>query len=210
MTSILWFNNGLKNTCNTKLILQRRNLFLGIALQQQKTDLDYYSILKISPNASQKQIKAAYYKQSLILHPDRNIGSSESNETAARNFAQLNEAYRILGNNQSRKDYDRRLKVHHQYANQKSTFSEDVIQRHGRNANVKQASRQFDTWTQSHYQNSLQRREQRQKKEHLRQNISREESQQQSLRLLTIASIAAVATGLVINNRRLKNDDRVK
>uniref|UniRef100_A0A3P9MXZ1 Uncharacterized LOC103474675 n=1 Tax=Poecilia reticulata TaxID=8081 RepID=A0A3P9MXZ1_POERE len=35
----------------------------------------YYDILKVSPSATQSQIKTAYYKQSFIYHPDKNPGT---------------------------------------------------------------------------------------------------------------------------------------
>ncbi|XP_043573959.1 uncharacterized protein LOC122563833 [Chiloscyllium plagiosum] len=63
----------------------------------------YYDILKISPSATQSQIKSAYYKQSFRYHPDRNAGSEE----AALRFTQINEAYSVLGSVTLRKKYDR-------------------------------------------------------------------------------------------------------
>lgn len=62
----------------------------------------YYDILQVSPNATQAQIKTAYYKQSFIYHPDKNTGS----EHAASRFSQISEAYNVLGNKTSRKKYD--------------------------------------------------------------------------------------------------------
>ncbi|XP_069767593.1 uncharacterized protein [Narcine bancroftii] len=63
----------------------------------------YYDILKVSPKATHSQIKSAYYKQSLIYHPDRNAGSDE----AAVRFTQISEAYSVLGSVSLRKKYDR-------------------------------------------------------------------------------------------------------
>uniref|UniRef100_A0A3Q3GAZ0 J domain-containing protein n=1 Tax=Labrus bergylta TaxID=56723 RepID=A0A3Q3GAZ0_9LABR len=40
----------------------------------------YYDILKVSSNATQSQIKTAYYKQSFIYHPDKNPGSDEATQ----------------------------------------------------------------------------------------------------------------------------------
>lgn len=63
----------------------------------------YYEILQVSPNATQAQIKTAYYKQSFLYHPDKNAGSEE----ATNRFAQITEAYNILGSVGLRKKYDR-------------------------------------------------------------------------------------------------------
>lgn len=63
----------------------------------------YYDILKVSPSATQAQIKTAYYKQSFIYHPDKNPGD----ETATKRFSEISEAYTILGNIALRRKYDR-------------------------------------------------------------------------------------------------------
>ncbi|MCI4387934.1 hypothetical protein PGIGA_G00079650 [Pangasianodon gigas] len=63
----------------------------------------YYDILQVSSNATQAQIKTAYYKQSFVYHPDKNAGS----EYAALRFSQISEAYSVLGNKTLRKKYDR-------------------------------------------------------------------------------------------------------
>ncbi|XP_070685742.1 dnaJ (Hsp40) homolog, subfamily C, member 30b [Pempheris klunzingeri] len=63
----------------------------------------YYDILKVSPAATQAQIKTAYYKQSFIYHPDKNLGSEE----ATHRFSEISEAYTVLGNISLRRKYDR-------------------------------------------------------------------------------------------------------
>ncbi|XP_026220763.1 dnaJ (Hsp40) homolog, subfamily C, member 30b [Anabas testudineus] len=63
----------------------------------------YYDILKVSPSATQSQIKTAYYKQSFIHHPDKNPGSEE----ATRRFSEISEAYTVLANISLRRMYDR-------------------------------------------------------------------------------------------------------
>uniref|UniRef100_A0A3Q2PNG2 DnaJ heat shock protein family (Hsp40) member C30 n=1 Tax=Fundulus heteroclitus TaxID=8078 RepID=A0A3Q2PNG2_FUNHE len=63
----------------------------------------YYDILKVSPSATQSQIKTAYYKQSFIYHPDKNLGRQD----ATQRFSQISEAYTVLGNISLRRKYDR-------------------------------------------------------------------------------------------------------
>ncbi|KAM7413033.1 hypothetical protein PAMA_020421 [Pampus argenteus] len=63
----------------------------------------YYDILKVTPSATQSQIKTAYYKQSFIYHPDKNPGSKE----ATQRFSEISEAYTVLGNISLRRKYDR-------------------------------------------------------------------------------------------------------
>ncbi|KAG9485775.1 hypothetical protein GDO78_008718 [Eleutherodactylus coqui] len=63
----------------------------------------YYDIMGVTPNATQAQVKTAYYKQTFRFHPDRNHG----NEDAARQFGLVTEAYHVLGSVSLRKKYDR-------------------------------------------------------------------------------------------------------
>ncbi len=63
---------------------------------------DYYSILGISKNASQDEIKKAYKKLAKQYHPDLNKNKPEAEEK----FKQVNEAYKVLGNEQKRTQYD--------------------------------------------------------------------------------------------------------
>lgn len=59
----------------------------------------YYKILNVSENASVEEIKKNYRKLSLEFHPDRPNGNAEK-------FKQINEAYEVLSNPQSRQQYD--------------------------------------------------------------------------------------------------------
>src|SRR3954453_20993402 len=67
--------------------------------------VNYYETLKVSPKASGPEIKSAYRRLARKLHPDKNNGS----EQTARAFAEIAEAYEILGNPKERVDYDKRL-----------------------------------------------------------------------------------------------------
>jgi len=60
---------------------------------------EYYNILGVSSNSSNEDIKKAYRKLSLIHHPDKNGGNDEL-------FKEINEAYSVLSNNNTRKTYD--------------------------------------------------------------------------------------------------------
>ncbi|KAL6116050.1 dnajc30 [Pungitius sinensis] len=63
----------------------------------------YYDTLKVSPAATQSQIKTAYYKQSFVYHPDKNPGDEE----ATQRFSEVSEAYTVLGSISLRRKYDR-------------------------------------------------------------------------------------------------------
>ncbi|TRY99735.1 hypothetical protein DNTS_033605 [Danionella cerebrum] len=68
-----------------------------------KTKSGYYDLLEVSPSATYAQIKTAYYNKSFQFHPDRNLGSEE----ATAKFAEVSEAYIVLGNKHLRRKYDR-------------------------------------------------------------------------------------------------------
>lgn len=65
------------------------------------TSRDYYEILGVSKNASDSEIKAAYRRQALLWHPDRNK-SANANEK----FKEINESYEVLSDSEKRNAYD--------------------------------------------------------------------------------------------------------
>lgn len=67
--------------------------------------VSYYETLKVSPKASNAEIKSAYRRLARKLHPDVNNGSEET----ARKFAAIAEAYEILGNPKERAGYDQKI-----------------------------------------------------------------------------------------------------
>ena len=68
---------------------------------------DYYSILGVAKDASQDEIKKAYRKLAFKFHPDRNPNNSEAEEK----LKLINEAYNVLGNEESRRKYDQQRNV---------------------------------------------------------------------------------------------------
>ncbi|KAI5919682.1 DnaJ-domain-containing protein [Camillea tinctor] len=64
---------------------------------------DYYNLLGVDRQASDEEIKKAYRKKALELHPDRNFGDVEN---ATRKFAEVQSAYEVLSDPQERAWYD--------------------------------------------------------------------------------------------------------
>ena len=64
---------------------------------------DYYSVLGVSPTASDDDIKKSYRKLAMQYHPDRNGGAKESEER----FKEITEAYDVLREPSKRAAYDR-------------------------------------------------------------------------------------------------------
>ncbi|KAG9691296.1 DnaJ-domain-containing protein, partial [Aureobasidium melanogenum] len=71
------------------------------APEAQKTG--YYTLLGIERDATEDEIKKAYRRKALELHPDRNYGNVES---ATALFAEVQSAYEVLSDPQERAWYD--------------------------------------------------------------------------------------------------------
>ena len=65
--------------------------------------IDYYKILGLDKQASDKDIKAAYRKMARKYHPDLNPNDPEAN----KKFQQINEANEVLSDQEKRKKYDK-------------------------------------------------------------------------------------------------------
>jgi curved DNA-binding protein CbpA len=63
--------------------------------------INYYDVLNINKNASQDEIKKAYYKLALQYHPDKNKDKSAENK-----FKEIGEAYEVLSDENKRRNYD--------------------------------------------------------------------------------------------------------
>jgi len=63
---------------------------------------DFYNILGVNRNASEREIKQAYRKLARKYHPDVNSGD----KSAETKFKQVNEAYEVLSDKEKRSKYD--------------------------------------------------------------------------------------------------------
>jgi molecular chaperone DnaJ len=71
-------------------------------MRKEWLESDYYAILGVGSDASAKEIKQAYRKLAQKYHPDTNAGDVSA-ETL---FKEVNEAYDVLGDAETRKEYD--------------------------------------------------------------------------------------------------------
>ncbi|KAF4654951.1 hypothetical protein FOL47_009682 [Perkinsus chesapeaki] len=65
-------------------------------------DTKFYDVLGVKPNASKGEIKKAYYKKAMVVHPDKNPNDPE----AHKKFQELSQAYQCLSDPELRKKYD--------------------------------------------------------------------------------------------------------
>jgi curved DNA-binding protein len=65
--------------------------------------VDYYKVLGVNKNASEKDIKKAYRKLARKYHPDVN----PNDKAAEQKFKEINEANEVLSNPENRKKYDK-------------------------------------------------------------------------------------------------------
>ncbi len=63
---------------------------------------DYYSILGVKRDASERELKQAYRRLARKYHPDINPGDS----SAEAKFKEINEAYEVLSDPENRRKYD--------------------------------------------------------------------------------------------------------
>src|SRR5688572_22287941 len=70
-----------------------------MAPQREWLEKDYYAVLGVSKEATQKEITRAYRKLAKENHPDANPGREDR-------FKEISAAYDVLGDEDRRKEYD--------------------------------------------------------------------------------------------------------
>ncbi|MDQ1302752.1 MAG: molecular chaperone DnaJ, partial [Pseudomonadota bacterium] len=66
------------------------------------TKRDYYEVLGVGKDANEADIKKAYRRLAMKLHPDRNAGDTKTESE----FKDVKEAYEVLSDQQKRATYD--------------------------------------------------------------------------------------------------------
>jgi len=83
-------------------LTEKLNDFIIEMKTREMANKDYYQILGVSRDASEKEIKQAYRRLARKHHPDLNPGD----KSAEARFKQINAAYEVLSNAEKRKKYD--------------------------------------------------------------------------------------------------------
>jgi len=121
---------------STKVTLPSRKLTNSYHLRSQ----NHYDLLGVKPDASQKEIKSAYYDLAKKLHPDTaGLAGDEK-------MAKVNDAYSILSSEDARKDYDSTLSP-----NNHSSFNRQQSQQQGYQYQTYEHSQDFDPFSAQDY-----------------------------------------------------------
>lgn len=137
--------------------ISHKKLFNQIGINTMKCVVhkSHYESLNIAKTATHKEIKDAYYRLSMIYHPDKNKGSEE----AAKMFRDITAAYEVLGNVRQKRLYDTGV-TGATSIKKSSPFSAPFGRTSNRNEEFKPTARsrdyKFEEWSRTHYSNSFQ------------------------------------------------------
>jgi len=95
-----------------------------------KGETSYYKILGVNENASNHELRKAFCKLSIELHPDT---TSLEIEVAKSKFQEVLEAYEHLNNSNLRKIYDDKLKENSRSTNNTNVLNNLVIDSNNQN-----------------------------------------------------------------------------
>ena len=95
-----------------------------------KGETSYYKILGVNENASNHELRKAFCKLSIELHPDT---TSLERDVAKSKFQEVLEAYEHLNNSNLRKIYDDKLKENSKITNSTNVLNNLVIDSNNQN-----------------------------------------------------------------------------
>ncbi|MEH1888625.1 J domain-containing protein [Nostoc sp.] len=110
---------------------------------------NHYETLKVSPSASQADIKQAYRRLVKLFHPDSNQETADHEQ-----IIRINAAYEVLGDNQNRRNYDQQLQDDSQKLNSDRLQRTASAQKHyqTRRKTGRDVDEQVEEWLRQVYQ----------------------------------------------------------
>lgn len=157
--------------------MQLRNFTCSKFLNRQNS---HYDSLGLSKNATQADIKTAYYELSKVYHPDRSQGLAHTEENEQK-FRDITEAYEILGNVKSRKLYDKGFIGNSPSSTTATT--DDPLHKFYKSREVRSRPPtptgnvpiyNFDEWAKMHYGNTFRKSQQYKKRQAFREQMAKE------------------------------------
>ena len=95
-----------------------------------RSETSYYKILGVNENASNHELRKAFCKLSIELHPDT---TSKEIEEAKSKFQEVLEAYENLNNSNLRKIYDEKIKEKSKSKNNSNILNNLIIDSNNQN-----------------------------------------------------------------------------
>ena len=95
-----------------------------------KSETSYYKILGVNENASNHELRKAFCKLSIELHPDT---TSLEIDVAKSKFQEVLEAYENLNNSNLRKIYDEKIKAKSRSENSTNVLNNLIINSNNQN-----------------------------------------------------------------------------
>ncbi len=201
----------------SELDLQKRSYSTHRRPHFKKKERNFYDVLGVTPNATQAQIKAAYYKLSKIYHPDKhqNVdnpeeGKAQLAESQAK-FNEISTAYNVLGNPLMKRRYDRGILSPQDTP--ESVKKQEAASRHDSNVYRPVTDKRiydFDAFYEHHYGKSIARERQARAEQMRREAEYAEQMASNKSDRLTLAVAAVVfLLGLVYLYEK-KNEEKWK
>ncbi|XP_013861134.1 dnaJ homolog subfamily C member 4 [Austrofundulus limnaeus] len=146
--------------CRSCILCYKSGLQILSRSYAQKKAANYYDLLGVKTDATSDEIKNAFFDKSKKLHPD----SDPSNPALHGQFVELNEAYRILSKELSRKEYD--FKLHRPYSGGQAFRSTSNHSNYGR-PHAQESSRYWEQFRHSQSPKMTEEDRQHQKRRNL-------------------------------------------
>ncbi|KAM9357161.1 dnaJ homolog subfamily C member 4 [Symphorus nematophorus] len=132
--------------CKSCLWCYKSGLRLLSQSYAHRKAVNYYDLLGVKSDASLEEIKNAFFDKSKKLHPD----SDPSNPALHSQFVELNEAYRVLSKDRSRKEYD--FKIRRPYSGSQAFRSTSSHTSYRASEDTQENTHYWEQFRQSHAQ----------------------------------------------------------
>ncbi|KAL1502429.1 hypothetical protein ABEB36_007570 [Hypothenemus hampei] len=168
------------------------------------TQKNHYNSLGLTKNATQSDIKDAYYKLSKVYHPDKNQGITvEQQDQHSQKFRDISEAYEILGNVRTRRLYDKGFMGHTiVYDKSPKDPLQDFYKSREKRTRPPTVGRQpiydFDEWSRIHYAERVRMSQDVKERKRFIENLNNERKQTNLQESISLGGILVVIVSLLL------------
>jgi DnaJ homolog subfamily C member 30 len=204
-------------------VTRTKNLYEILGLNRNSTavskNLIYFCLAFYILVLFKGEIKAAYYKLSMMHHPDKNV----DNEFAAEKFREITEAYEVLGNFRLRKLYDKGIinTAGEKYAQKQPSHEEEEndpttrfykarMKKEHATATGRTPIYDFDEWTQNHYGKSFEQQQRLKTKTRTTERKTVENKHSSQKELIVGVVVVLIIIAMMMGNAGGNDVDRLK